>query len=670
MNRRIRLPRIDSTPFTEIVRSRFSRREMLAGATALSATALLGCGGSHGTRAGNRLRFSSIASSGEDTVRLADGYAHDVLLRWGDPIYPGAPQLSSREVLRGALLAPSAAADQARQFGYNCDAVHFFALAGARDRGMLAVNHEYTNDELMYPGLAGSVASGFDRRVDFIAEHPQVVAYNLAAQGVSVVEIVRQRGKWRAVSTSSRNRRITGTTPIEISGPAARADLLRTAADASGRLVLGTLGNCAGGRTPWGTYLTAEENVYDYFGNAEAMFQSQAVDPRVKLAHRRFRFHSRGSLYGWEGADPRFDLARHANEVFRYGWIVEIDPFNPQARPKKRTALGRFCHEAATTALTRDQRAAVYMGDDERFEYLYKFVSRDRFDPRNPASGRDLLDHGTLYAARLDANGKGEWLPLVHETGGPLDDAVLFRNQADVVINARAAADRRGATPMDRPEDIEVHPQTGRVYIACTKNQDRRAAPEKREFLGREIDLGVNAANPRPDNKWGHIVEIIEHGDDAGSLSFDWNIFLLAGDPARGRVLARYEELTNGNLSADDVYMTGQAIGSPDNLAFDPSGNLWIVTDGDQPQGGNNGCFACATEGAARSELKRFMTGPVGAEICGCSFTPDGETLFLAIQHPGEGGSLEHPISLWPDGPGCAVRPSLIAVRREDGEPI
>jgi hypothetical protein len=679
MKRRPSLPPLEATAFTEIVRRRYNRRDLfsgaLGGAAALSLPNLFGCAQARVGRA-DRPVFESIAASGEDRVRLAAGYTYDLLLRWGDPIFPGARALEPRAVTQGALLQPGAAADQERQFGYNCDAVQYFALPGSRDRGMLAVNNEFTTDELMYPGARNPNRKGV-RRSEYVAQHPQVVAYSLAAHGVSIVEIARAGGKWRAEASSSRNRRITGTTLIELSGPAAGSDLLKTAADSSGRVAAGTFGNCAGGRTPWATYLTAEENVYDYFGDRDKMLKSPDIDERVKLTHRRFRTHAASSLYGWEAADGRFSLLKSPTEALRFGWIVEIDPLNPTARPRKRTALGRFAHECATTTLTRDGRVAVYMGDDERFEYLYKFVSRDRFDPLRPERARDLLGHGTLYTARLDSNGKGQWLPLVHEAGGPFDDPSWFRDQGEVLINTRAAADRLGATPMDRPEDIEIHPLTGRVYIACTKNADRVPGSKRDAFMGREIDIGVNAANPRPDNRWGHIVELIDHDDDAGSRTFDWNIFLLGGDPARGRLVARYEDLAAAPLTGEDVYYAGQAapaplasIGSPDNLAFDRSGNLWIVTDGDQPEGGNNGCFMCPTEGPHRGELRRFMTAPAGAEICGCSFSPEGDTLFLSIQHPGEGGTLTNPVSHWPDGPGCVARPSVIAVRREDGGPI
>jgi secreted PhoX family phosphatase len=317
------------------------------------------------------------------------------------------------------------------------------------------------------------------------------------------------------------------------------------------------------------------------------------------------------------------------------------------------------------------------MGDDARFEYVYKFVTRDRFDPKDRAANRDLLDHGTLHVARFDADGRGEWLPLVHDERGPLNSAAGFASQAEVVIRCREAADVLGATPMDRPEDVEPSPVTGRVYMALTKNDSR--APERREFMGRNIDLGPNAANPRPKNDFGHIVELIEDGDDAASSRFAWNVFLLAGDPRNGaaRFLTRAEDLAAGQLAREDVYYAGYAdrgavspIACPDNLGFDPSGRLWVVTDADTALIGNNGCFVVPTTGPDRGRLTQVLSAPVGAEVCGCEFTPDGKTLFLSIQHPGEGGTVDAPASHWPDGGGLPARSAVIAVSREDGAPL
>jgi secreted PhoX family phosphatase len=493
---------------------------------------------------------------------------------------------------------------------------------------------------------------------------------------VSVLEVRRGMRGWRVVQSAPATRRVTANTPIEISGPARGAPLMQTAADPGGTRALGTFANCAGGKTPWGTYLTAEENIQDYFGGARTWAGSADADEATKRAYRRWPLRER-SAYGWDTVDPRFDVRREPREALRHGWIVEIDPQDPTAAPRKRTALGRFCHEGANTILTKDGRVAAYMGDDARFEYVYKFVTRDRFDPKDRAANRDLLDHGTLHVARFDADGRGEWLPLVHDERGPLNSAAGFASQAEVVIRCREAADVLGATPMDRPEDVEPSPVTGRVYMALTKNDSR--APERREFMGRNIDLGPNAANPRPKNDFGHIVELIEDGDDAASSRFAWNVFLLAGDPRNGaaRFLTRAEDLTAGQLAREDVYYAGYAdrgavspIACPDNLGFDPSGRLWVVTDADTALIGNNGCFVVPTTGPDRGRLTQVLSAPVGAEVCGCEFTPDGKTLFLSIQHPGEGGTVDAPASHWPDGGGLPARSAVIAVSREDGAPL
>jgi hypothetical protein len=498
-----------------------------------------------------------------------------------------------------------------------------------------------------------------------------------AAHGVSVVHVERGVRGWRLRPGGPLTRRITATTPCEITGPARGADLLRTAADPTGTRALGTIANCAGGRTPWGTYLTAEENVDDYFGYYRS-WAAQTDDIGTLAAHARFPGLEQ-SLYGWEHVDPRFDLRREPREPLRFGWIVEIDPRDPSAPPRKRTALGRFSHEGANTILAKDGRVVAYMGDDEKFEYVYKFVTRDRFDPQRPRANRDLLDAGTLYVARFDAGGSGRWLPLVHDEAGPLCRRNGFRDQADVVIKVREAADLLGATPMDRPEDVEPNPLDGRVYIALTNNGDRE--PERRVdfYTNREIGLGIDAANPRPKNDFGHVLELIEAGSDAAATGFEWNVFLLAGDPnAPGaRLLTRPEDVAPGGLARGDTYYAGypaaadlSPIACPDNLGFDPSGRLWIVTDSDDALGANDGCYVVPTAGPLRGQLRQIASAPVGAEVCGCEFTPDGRTLFLSIQHPGEGGTIDEPVSHWPDGGSLPPRSALVAVTREDDAPL
>jgi len=575
-----------------------------------------------------------LAGSTADRVIVADGYSHDVLIRWGDPLFAGGPELDAAAVARGGMLRTSPA-DAELQFGYNNDAVHFFPLGGSSRRGVVCVNHEYTNEELFLPGLVRIETADPRQMAEFVGRHPDVVRLTQAMHGVSVLAIERDRqGRWQHVPGTPQARRVTGTTRCDITGPARGHPLLRTGADPAGTFVLGTLNNCAGGQTPWGTFLTAEENVDRYFGNGAAI---AGADPAIQEAHRRLppRF---ASMHAWEHVDPRFDLAREPRELLRFGWIVEIDPYDATATPRKRTALGRCKHECAATALTRDGRLAVYSGDDDRFEYLYKFVTAARVHPTDRAANRDLLDHGILYVARFDADSGGRWLPLVHGQG-TLVAANGFASQADVLIKLRAAADLLGATPMDRPEDVAPDAATGRVYLALTSNEHRVAESKPGHFNGRELDLGPNAANPRGPNPYGHIVELEEEGGDCGAESFRWGLFLAGGDTA-----------------------APSPFGSPDNLALDRAGNLWIVTDGSQPGGFNNGCYVVPTRGPERGRIRQVMSAPRGAEVCGCSFTTDGSTLLLCIQHPGEGGSLADPISQWPDGPGHVPRPSLVAL--------
>ncbi|HRX88973.1 MAG TPA: PhoX family phosphatase, partial [Steroidobacteraceae bacterium] len=485
-------------------------------------------------------------------------------------------------------------------------------------------------------------------------------------------QIRRGMRGWSLVRGAIGTRRITANTRCELSGPARAHALLATDADPQAMTVLGTFANCAGGKTPWGTYLTAEENVTDYFGRGESMLAT-TPDGALREAHRRMP-PLQTSLYGWEYVDPRFNLELNPSELLRFGWIVEIDPQRPDQPPRKRTALGRFEHEGANTILAPDGRVAVYMGDDERFEYVYKFVTRDAFDAKQPDRNRDLLDEGTLYVARFDADGTGEWLPLVHDENGPLSSRAGFQNQGDVVIKARAAADLVGATPMDRPEDVEPSPLSRRVYIACTKLAERVSASATTLFNGRYLNRAANAANPRSDNRSGHVIELIENHDDPAATTFSWNIFLLAGDPVTGRFLTDASTLTPGALAPNDTYFAGYSdrnnvsrIHCPDNLGFDPAGRLWIVTDGDGKGWPNNGCYVVPTDGADRGRLQQLLSSPAGSEVCGCEFTPDGRTLFLSIQHPGEGGTLAQPLSDWPDRGGKPPRASVIAIERDDG---
>lgn len=572
-----------------------------------------------------RIGFESVPMAAIDRVAVPAGYDAQVLLRWGDPVGIAGRMPAFRAD------AGNSAEEQALQAGMHHDGMAYFALDGAR-RGLLAINHEYVDDGLLHP----------DGQAAWSARK---VAKSMAAHGVSVIEIERTAHGWRQVLPSAYARRITAATPMALAGPAAGHALLRTAADPGGTRVLGTLNNCAAGATPWGTYLTCEENFANYF---EGPAQPDAHQRRWGLAA------GGGAFYRWHEHDARFDANQHPNEFNRFGWVVEIDPLDPQATPVKRTALGRAAHEGATVALTADGRAVVYMGEDARFESIYKFVSRDRMRPGGYAANRTLLDHGTLYVARFDADGSGRWLPLVHGQG-PLSAAGGFADAGEVLVKARQAGDALGATRMDRPEWIALDPNTRRVYCSLTNNTSRGAA-------GR---AGVDAANPRANNTMGHIIGWREH-DDFDATRFDWSHLVLAGDPALAREDAR------GNIEGD-------AFGSPDGLWIDPRGVLWIQTDasasrmgrGDYARLPRNQMLACDPS-APGAPVRRFLVGPAGCEVTGIAMTPDLRTLFVNIQHPGEdprghsdpAAPTRH--SSWPDGHG-RPRSATLAITRRDG---
>ena len=437
----------------------------------------------------------------------------------------------------------------------------------------------------------------------FVRERPSVVAYMQAAVGLSVVELERD-SKWGYVRDSRYNRRVTAHTAMEITGPAREHPLLNPRGE-SAPLAFGTFGNCAAGTTPWRTYVTAEENVDDYLrqrrrGRARCGDGARASAlrlPRSATARIAGSTPTRASIRRETRRELEVRLDRRARSV------------RPESRPKKRTALGRFKHEGATTVLAADGRAVVYMGDDQQFEYFYKFVSRDRFDPARPEANRDLLDEGTLYVARLDDDGSGEWLPLVHGQHPELTAERGFASQADVVLRCREAADRLGATPLDRPEDVAVNPRTGHVYFSCTQNLGATTAG--RRGSGRTLDTRTDRASPRAPNTAGHIIELIERGADAAATAFRWEIFLFAGAPSRQELVAALPAEHSGSLAANVTYFGGatdvdelSAFANPDNLGFDADGNLWIVTDGNQPGDNNDGCFVCPTEGPERGQVR------------------------------------------------------------------
>ncbi|WP_409281355.1 PhoX family protein [Pseudomonas defluvii] len=571
------------------------------------------------------LGFPTIPAATTDSISLPPGYNASVLISWGQPLHTDSPAFDAS--------GNGSAKAQELQFGDNNDGMSLFPFPGDENRALMAINNEYTNYRYLFPH-GGQPASAED------------VHKAQAAEGVSVIEVQRSNGQWQFVQGSPYNRRIHGNTPIRMSGPASGDAWLKTAADNSASKVLGTFQNCANGKTPWGTYLTCEENFTDCFGSSNPQ---QAFD----AGQKRYGASVASKDIGWHLHDPRFDLAKNPNELNRHGWVVEIDPFDPHSTPVKRTALGRFKHENAALGETRDGRAVVYMGDDERGEFIYKFISRAPIDHKNPTANRNLLDHGTLYVARFDngdgnpdqPKGKGQWLELTHGKNG-LNAANGFANQAQVLIHARLAASLLGATRMDRPEWIVVSPKDGQVYCTLTNNVKRG-----------EEGQPVNGPNPREKNIYGQILRWRESADDQGAMTFDWDLFLIAGNPG----------VHPGDAKAGSANITPQNMfNSPDGLGFDADGRLWILTDGDYSNSGDfagmgNNQMLCANP--TTGEIRRFMVGPVGCEVTGIAFAPDQRTLFVGIQHPGESGGSTFPEHL----PNGKPRSSVMAIRRDDG---
>lgn len=633
----------------DLIATRIRRREVLSGGLAAAAVGFLGAGCADweeaigdadledslqdSLRARQRrslLGFTEVPPSTDDTIVVPPGYRADVLIPWGTPLFGDSPAFAED--------ASNSAADQARQVGFNHDGHHYFPLGPRRvgnRRGLLVVNHEYTDANQIYTAQQGA-------EITADAAGKEKVAKALAGHGVTVVEVVQGwDGKWRHVVDSPYNRRITGTTPMAFSGPV-RADHPMLASSVTPK-PLGTLNNCGNGATPWGTYLACEENWNGYFGTAEPAWTRTDLEARYGVS-------AAGFGYNWHVAEPRFDLAVNRNELNHFGWIVEIDPFDPTSRPVKRTALGRIKHEGAAITESRG-RVVLYSGDDENGDYLYKFVGSAPWRHVR-ARGRSPLDHGTLYVASFRADGTGVWLPLVHGVG-PLTAANGWADQADVLIRTRQAADAVGATRLHRPEWVAVHPKTHQVYFTLT-NGSGNSAP-------------VNSG--RDPNPYGHIVRFNEAEND--DMAFSWEVFLLAGDPA-------YDAA---------VPATQSIFGSPDGLWIDPDGRVWIQTDvSNSSQNlasrnydhiGNNAMLAADPE---TKEVRRFLTGPRGCEITGVITTPDQRTMFVNVQHPGESTTYWNTlsgapspatpsaVSSWPFG--GRPRPATVVIRKLDGGKI
>ena len=568
--------------------------------------------------------FKEIKHGHGEQDSLAQDHHSQILLRWGDPIFKNAPEFD---------LNNQTAASQLQQFGFNNDFIGYLKLEtkdGQDARALLCINHEYSNYLMMFPDLPKA------NKVTLTKEQVDTLK---ASIGNTIVEIALQNNEWKVVLDSKFNRRLTPLASyFQLSGPVKGHDRVKTKTDPAGDSVIGTLNNCAGGMTPWGTFLSCEENFNYYFGGALKQGHAETTN------HERYNVTGRENFNQWWRHDDRFNLSLEPNEPNRFGWVVEIDPMDPTSIPKKRTALGRFKHEGAEPVLAPDDRLVIYMGDDQRHEYLYKFVTRDKVDLQNLSANSDLLDHGILYVAKFYEEHL-EWLPLQHDHG-PLQ--THFASQADVLIEPRRAADLLGATPMDRPEDVIPNKRLGKVYVLLTNNNRRKK---------------VNFANPRASNVFGHIIEITESDGDFAGTKASWDILIKCGDPDNPAHHAQWHSATSDN----------GWFASPDNGVLDPSDRLWIATDQGSKSslsGTNDGLWAVETEGLMKGASRMFYRVPDGAELCGPCFAEDGESLFAAVQHPGEGKktTVKNPKTRWPDfDESLPPRPSIVAIRRNGG---
>lgn len=606
-------PRPETTDFDRIVESALSRRGFLGGVMSFGLGSFL-IGSSALTRPAlateDRFGFSAIPTSTEDTLTLAEGFEWRPFLQWGQPLWSDVPEFD--HTTRGT------AASQARAMGDNNDGMAVFTKG---DRHVIVVNNEYTNTNLIWGNAEGTPANDDD------------IEKGMVAHGVTVSEIALVDGVWAALKDSDLNRRITPKTEMDLRGPAAGSDLLKTAADPTGTKTLGTWNNCGNGETPWGTYLTCEENFNGYFSAAD---EAHEVSAELK----RYGVSAKDWGYGWAKIDERFDVSKHPNEANRAGYVVEIDPFDPTSTPKKRTALGRFKHENAEVVVAANGKVVVYMGDDERGEFLYRFVSEGTYSATGDNS--DLLDKGTLYVAKFSDDGKGEWLALTPETTG--------MTEAEIAVHTRQAGSKVGATTMDRPEWVAAHPTRPELYVALTNNKNRGKKPNAG---GDETPVG--GPNPREGNNYGQIARWWPADGDHTAQGFTWDLYALAGNPT----VHSDAYAGSANINAGNMF------NSPDGMSFDETGLLWIQTDGNYSNDkdfagqGNNQMLAGDT---VTGEIRRFLVGPKECEITGMCWSPDRRTMFVGIQHPGEEGG-----SSFPGGEGTVPRSGVYAITRKDG---
>jgi secreted PhoX family phosphatase len=708
--------------FDSIFAARMSRRNMLRGSVGLAAAAaiptfgLAGCGSDDAIAAPveKLLGFSAVPKSLADTVAVPAGYTASVLYALGDPLFATTT----------AFRNDGTDADFESRAGDHHDGMEWFGLSAsgspsnvAADRGLLAINHEATTDERL-----SSFFIHANGGTTTLPRPAAEVDKEVALHGVSVVEIRKLDNKWEYVKGSAFNRRVTPLTDIEISGPARGNALLVTKYATNGTKTRGTLNNCGTGKTPWGTLLTGEENWFGYFTRGATDNAARGNDKSVASLNRYGRTQGAASRHGWEsgGSDDRYQRWNNSkigssangsddyrNEMNGMGYVVEMDPHDKSKPIKKRSALGRFAHEsAAFSKLVAGQPLAVYMGDDSRNEYIYKFVSNANWDAAdaNPsdrmATGDKYLDAGKLFVARFNADGSGNWIELA------MSNAVIsgyagypFADHADIVVNARLAADAVGATKMDRPEWNGVNPANGEVYFTLTNNSNRRAEPSG------SAQSAPDGPNPRTysdikgsatqlGNVNGHILRIKDAS--SASTSFTWDVYLFGAESTAPAGTVNLSSLTSD-----------QDFSSPDGLVFSPNtGICWIQTDDGAYTDVTNCMMLAAIPGQVgdgtvktiryprasggdlvvntrvgkmptADTLKRFLVGPAGCEITGLCETPDGKTMFINIQHPGEGtaqADLADPSkyqSQWPGnagyGTGKRPRSATIVITKNDG---
>lgn len=612
---RERCRRSEETDLGALVDIRISRRQMFKYMAAVTASGVL------------PTPLTWAAMNGPSIDGLPAGYQARLIIAAGDPLLPDAPEFQPFN---------TDAAVAAKQFGINNDFIAVLPLpvqdGDSNERALLFANHEYPSAELMWPNITKG-AAGSQMSLEQIAT-------TMAAIGTSVVELEQRGDHWYRVKGSKWNRRIHLHTPMRISGPVAGHHKMKTSADPTGKLVLGTLSNCNGGITPWGTILTCEEGASWLFSG------DSSSTPNAETLQRYYYDEKDNDRFAWSRVDSRFNLQEEPNEPNRFEWVVEIDPYDPDSVPVKRTALGRFAHEGAHTALAADGRVVVYLGDDWEFEYCYRFVSTQAYDPNNRTANQELLDDGILSVAHFRGDGVLEWRSLVFGQG-LLTPANGFASQADVLINTRKAADLSGATPMDSPEGFKPHPINGCVYIALSSNADRQTS---------------GPANPRANNRYGHLIELHPpaqgDGYDHGADQFRWEVLALCGDPGQPEQGASFHPETSANGWFTD----------PDNISFDHHGHMWICTDGVQPTG-YDALYVMPVDGPNRAKPELFYKPPTGAECCEPTLSRDGRTLFVAIQHPGEGvDSLAEVATHWPsESRAMPPRAGVVAITRLDG---